>query len=1289
MPDDRSDLDPLGVADRRNFVDVRNRLWNGRAALLAGAGVSRAAAVPLHDGTPSFPVWRDLARDLRSGLYEPDEETPGPLRLAQEYEAAFGEQALLDLITTRIPDQQHAPGPLHQALLELPWADVFTTNYDTLLERAARRARPPYAPVYVPADLARVKAPRIVKLHGSLPSHLPLVLTEEDFRTYGETRAPFAALVQTALVEHAVVLLGFSYDDPNFLAWSGWARDRLGPLAPPVHLVGALDLPAHRRQLLEGRGVRPVDLGPLFPERDWPDPDTRHHAALSWTVASFAAAEPDHPLDWPAPTPPSVAIAVPAPAPPPLPWTNGRRMPAPATPRPGAYPVSDPPPDPDLNDQRRAWRRERLAYPGWVVAPIKIQNYARRAVERWGDDIRTRAVDLFPAAQISLLREYAWRHRVAGLLLADSELAQCRSALGAVDPAPSVLGLPEPAVRYGDPIPEDLSWSGVLDDWTHLALHLLEGLRRAGDSDGFQAVTDQLARLPLSGEAEARFHYEACRLALGRLDRDALTQALAAWPVGAGGYPYGLTWRAGVLAESGDWAGALRTAREALGALRDAQAVATAPSVALLSQTGWTRQLIAHAERVEAHRERDYRRDVDYRWQRGLTPFGANPADVLGKLQNAVDPPPGAPAPSQSRQRSFDPGHHRTSRSLFAPGYSSDKMVAGQRAILAAEEGAVPHAPAEGFTPSTLPLHGAAWTRLLHPNLAWAVDLQVASKDLPDLFPRVRVGSLGVDDIESLYARVDRAVTSGVHDLSTVPSRGWTHPATPKLAPRLEVLSRLLFRLGPVEKSAAARLAVRMLSLPAVHRDYRLHEPLAHLLLRAARHLPPDAAAPLFSDVMASPVPGLDFKLGAGERWPSVGEILDYPAELPEGAVDPALVERLVTALGATDEDARPHVFWRLDAIDRIGALTPEQRDALALAAIDHIDLGRDHAGFLLPAFLKLPEPARSYAEQTARDLVAAPTTGRGSDMWFQRLDLATVSPLLPGEGLLRWSEAEAESILDRVETWIESAIAEEESDSQARFDRAFEHAREFPSVSGLLGHAVMSALPAGSNEWTRVHSVIEALQQHRVPVGRALAYALRDGVTSVADVAARFRIETASGDPRRFKAAAWGVAGWLLWSECGHPTPPDDTVETVVHAAASGRPEASDVAKALAFWLRNAQRAPSDALAETLGRALLGMIPLAALPSPEDTRRLPTEALDLEADDVARSGSTLAFELNRHEPTSPIARDAVSQWRTLALSSPFPEVATVWSSPGSTSGDGPAEPESLPADSSASEEDG
>jgi hypothetical protein len=88
------------------------------------------------------------------------------------------------MLLEAIPDNDFRPGRLHRLLLDLPWVDVLTTNYDTLLERSAQMlVGRKYSTIRTTQDIPLAMRPRITKLHGTLPAHRPFVLTEEDFRT--------------------------------------------------------------------------------------------------------------------------------------------------------------------------------------------------------------------------------------------------------------------------------------------------------------------------------------------------------------------------------------------------------------------------------------------------------------------------------------------------------------------------------------------------------------------------------------------------------------------------------------------------------------------------------------------------------------------------------------------------------------------------------------------------------------------------------------------------------------------------------------------------------------------------------------------------------------------------------------------------------------------------------------------------------------------------------------------------------------------------------------------------
>jgi len=293
----------MTLPDSTHLRQLQKDLWlwpKSRASLMVGAGFSLNAE-PLPGVTKRFPIWSQLARSMFSELHpaQPGEtaqeitarerrfSNANAVRIASEYEAAFDKHKLNDLIRSEIPDSDYRPGKLHHLLLQLPWADVFTTNQDTLLERTEVPGRA-YQPVTKASELTTAFAPRIVKLHGSFPSETPFIMSEEDYRTYPRKFAPFVNSVQQSLLENSIVLLGFSGDDPNFLEWTGWIRDELGGHHAPIYLVGPLSLSNPERSLLMGRGVTPIDLSPAF--YDVPTPHGIHEASIEWFLQNLEAA---------------------------------------------------------------------------------------------------------------------------------------------------------------------------------------------------------------------------------------------------------------------------------------------------------------------------------------------------------------------------------------------------------------------------------------------------------------------------------------------------------------------------------------------------------------------------------------------------------------------------------------------------------------------------------------------------------------------------------------------------------------------------------------------------------------------------------------------------------------------------------------------------------------------------------------------------------------------------------------------------------------------------------------
>jgi hypothetical protein len=183
-----------------NYVDARS------ATVFVGAGLSQAVG---------FPGWQSLLEASRQDLgvakmsdlpqlaqYFVNATKDGRVILEQRISAAFkvvGEPPL---------------APSHRLLQQLPVNEFWTTNYDTLLERAISNSQA----IRRDGDLARLVPPNkrlIYKMHGSIQYPGEIVITRDDYDRYPATHARFWHLLRAQFLTKTFLFLGFGFADPN------------------------------------------------------------------------------------------------------------------------------------------------------------------------------------------------------------------------------------------------------------------------------------------------------------------------------------------------------------------------------------------------------------------------------------------------------------------------------------------------------------------------------------------------------------------------------------------------------------------------------------------------------------------------------------------------------------------------------------------------------------------------------------------------------------------------------------------------------------------------------------------------------------------------------------------------------------------------------------------------------------------------------------------------------------------------------------------------------------------
>ena len=625
-------VEPLSVPDelKPHLDEIATRLYTKHAAVMVGAGFSRNASthIPTNAG---FPSWRELGDAFVAKLgYDksaPEDRYLNIPTLAHEVEAVFGRQVLDNLLKESIPDTYFEPSPIHAALLELPWTDVFTTNYDTLLERASRTsARQRYDHVTKQQDLVHAERPRIVKLHGSFPSNKPFVITDEDYRLYPTTFAPFLNTVHQSLLENTLCLVGFSGTDPNFLQWIGWLHDHLGhEHTPRIYLIAHSRFAPSQVHLLRRRNIIVLDMS-SFDGVSADGPNTAIKSFLDFLEARRGKFEI---FNWP--NTPSPATA------------SGSRPPKTV-----ASVVSE-------------WTRQRECYPGWVIVPdvqrARLWRDTESHLRNWWNLADVKLPEPTSVLALEFAFEVIWRSEKCLFPMDARQIAFFEdvidSQVGRFNFNGQTTSLP---LSPGD---DSTPYSfHSRNKFHHVLLAVLRYYREEGFLSEWKCAHDRIKStiLTLSPEHKAQFFYETALQALYRLDLPRLRDSLQIWPTD-GSLPYWEAKRAGILAEIGHTAEAKRILRATLADLRSQSNLKPiAGDCTTVSQESVSMLLLQYMPLYVDEFPDYYKmpRELEHRWHR-LQEYKCDLRLEFKLLKLALDKPY-TPASGTSTSPAFDIG---------------------------------------------------------------------------------------------------------------------------------------------------------------------------------------------------------------------------------------------------------------------------------------------------------------------------------------------------------------------------------------------------------------------------------------------------------------------------------------------------------------------------------------------------------------------------------------------------------------------------------------------------------
>lgn len=182
-----------------------------RISLFLGAGGSSDAG---------YPNWSDLFSPFASELGTPMGDPVDYYHLAQYYANNFGQAELRKRINEQI-NRYDFESPLIKELIEVGFSNVWTTNFDNVIERNYQKRDILINKVFRDSDFSNIDINRrinIFKMNGDVTNLEGIVATQSDYEKYADTHQVMLMFFKRELISSTFLFVGYSFTDHLVLA---------------------------------------------------------------------------------------------------------------------------------------------------------------------------------------------------------------------------------------------------------------------------------------------------------------------------------------------------------------------------------------------------------------------------------------------------------------------------------------------------------------------------------------------------------------------------------------------------------------------------------------------------------------------------------------------------------------------------------------------------------------------------------------------------------------------------------------------------------------------------------------------------------------------------------------------------------------------------------------------------------------------------------------------------------------------------------------------------------------
>lgn len=189
--------------------ELIDKVLSGQCVAFIGAGVSMEAQAPSAS---------QLAQELNEQFLQKkyDNENLNKIASYIEKKLGLGRAIVVNYIINKLSQLEPSNG--HLLIPRINWASLYTTNFDTLIEKAYSISGINYRPIIYNSDLSisyeeKENLQLIYKPHGCISRPDSLILTEDDYYDSTKNRIGIFRQLENHKYKNTFLFMGYSFSD--------------------------------------------------------------------------------------------------------------------------------------------------------------------------------------------------------------------------------------------------------------------------------------------------------------------------------------------------------------------------------------------------------------------------------------------------------------------------------------------------------------------------------------------------------------------------------------------------------------------------------------------------------------------------------------------------------------------------------------------------------------------------------------------------------------------------------------------------------------------------------------------------------------------------------------------------------------------------------------------------------------------------------------------------------------------------------------------------------------------